>query len=406
MTSANASMTGGRRQPGTLPARKLRPVAAAWALVGVLLAGVVAGVVHAPAAFAEATFNQQMLTLLNQARAANGLAALQLAPSVAGVAENGRYTGCGYDVYGRAADMGVRNYFSHTIPNCNNRQVWDMLTAAGVPWTDAAENIGWSSGGTDLVAAARNLNDQFLGSAGHRANILDAGMTHVGIGSWRTAPGQTWSGSGAPRTDVLVTAVVFVRLPATPTTPASLPSIPAGVNATAGNGTANVTWSPAAANGAAIDTYGAFAFGPNGYTGLYALACGTCTSVTVPGLANGASYYIAVYAHNAVGWGGPGVSTWLVPGTPLAPPWATVAPGPGRAGASWGAANGNGSAVDGYAVLAYDNTGFTGKYVIVCGTCTTGTVTGLTAGKSYFLGVFAHNARGWGAPAVTGWTWA
>jgi hypothetical protein len=173
--------------------------------------------------------------------------------------------------------------------------------------------------------------------------------------------------------------------------------------ATAGNGAANVTCAPAAANGATIDTYGAFAFGPNGYTGVYALACGTCTSVTVPGLTNGTSYYIAVYAHNAVGWGGAGVSSWLVPGTPLAPPRATATPGPGRASASWAVANGNGSPVDAYAVLAYDNTGFTGQYVMVCGTCTAGTVTGLTAGKSYFLGVFAHNARGWGAPAVTGW---
>jgi hypothetical protein len=375
-------------------------VAAAWALVGVLLAGAVAGVAHAPAAFAEATFNQQMLTLVNQARGANGLGPLQLAPAVASVAEDGRYTGCGYDVYGRAKDMGLRNYFSHTIPNCGNRQVWDMLTAAGVPWTNAAENIGWSSGGTDPVALARSLNDQFLASAGHRANILNAAMTHVGIGSWRTAPGQTWSGSGTPRTGVLVTAVVFVRLPATT---ASAPAAPTGVTASAGNGAANVTWAPTAANGAPVDTYGAFAFGPNGYTGLHALGCGTCTSVTLPGLTNGASYYVAVYAHNAVGWGGPGVSTWLVPGTPLPPPRATVTPGPGRASASWGVANGNGSAVDSYAVLAYDGTGFTGQYVMVCGTCTTGTVTGLTAGKSYFLGVFAHNARGWGAPAVTGW---
>ena len=400
MTSANAPTTGGGRRPGSLPARKLRPAAAAWALVGVLVAGALAGVAHAPAAFAEATFNQQLLTLHNQARTANGLAPLQLAPAVATVAEDGRYTGCGYDVWGRARDMGVRNYFSHTILNCGGRQVWEMLTAARVPWTGAAENIGWSAGATDPVTVARSLHDQFMNSPGHRANILDPAMTHVGVGSWRTAAGQAWSGSGAARTDVLVTAVVFARLPATT---ATAPSAPAAVTATAGNGAANVAWAPAAANGATIDSYGAFAFGPNGYTGLHALVCGTCKSVTLPGLTNGTSYYIAVYAHNAAGWSGPGVSTWLVPGTPVAPTRATVSPGPGRATASWGAANANGSAVDGYAVLAYDDTGFTGQYVMACGTCTTGTVTGLTAGKSYFLGVFAHNARGWGAPAVTGW---
>jgi len=401
MTSATASRTDGSRRPAPLPPRRRRPAATAWALVGALLAGALATVAHAPAAHAEATFNQHMLTLVNQERAANGLGPLQLAPGVASVAEDGRYTGCGYDIYGRATDMGLRNYFSHTILNCGNRQVWDMLTAAGMPWTGAAENIGWSSGTTDPVAAARKLNDQFMASPGHRTNILDAAMTHVGVGSWRTPPGQTWSGSGTPRTDVFVTAVVFARLPATP---ATVPSAPATVVAAPGNAAANVSWAPASANEAKIESYGAFAFGPNGYTGQYALACGTCTSATVPGLANGTLYYIAVYAHNSVGWGGPGVSSWFTAGAPTAPPWARASGGSGRVTASWAPAHGNGSPVDTYAVFAYDGSGYTGRHVVVCGTCTTGTVTGLTAGKSYLLGVFAHNARGWGAPAVTGWS--
>ncbi len=400
MTSADAAKNDDRRRPGPLPTRRLRPAVAAWALVGVLLAAALGAVAHAPAASADATFNQQLLTLMNQARSANGLPALQLSSSVAGVAEDGRYTGCGYDVYGRAADMGRRNYFNHTILNCNNRQVWDMLTAANVGWTDAAENIGWASGVSDVLSTARTLQDQFMGSPGHRANILDSDMTHVGIGSWRTAPGQTWSGGGAVKSDVLVTAVVFVRLPQAS---AAAPSAPPTVVAGPGNGSANVVWAPATANGAAIDTYGAFAFGPNGYTGIYALACGTCTSVTVPGLANGGSYYIAVYAHNAVGWSAPGVSGWLIVGTPEAPPSATATGGSGRARATWTRANANGSAIDMYAVLAYDSTGFTGQHVFVCGTCTTGTITGLTPGKSYFIGVFPHNVRGWGGPAVTGW---
>ncbi len=400
MASANAYRNDGGSRPGPLPTRRPRPAMAAWALVGVLLAGAIGAVAHAPAAFAEATFNQQLLTLMNQARATTGLPALQLSSSVASVAEDGRYTGCGYDVYGRAADMGRRNYFSHTILNCNNRQVWDMLNAAGVGWTDAAENIGWASGVSDVLSTARTLQDQFMGSAGHRANILDPDMTHVGIGSWRTAPGQTWSGGGTSKTDVLITAVVFVRLPQTT---AVAPSAPPTVVAGPGNGSANVVWTPANANGATIDSYGAFAFGPNGYTGMYALACGTCASVTVPGLANGSPYYVAVYAHNAVGWSAPTVSGWLFPGTPVAPSWATATAGSGRATATWVAANANGTAIDAYAALAYDSAGFTGQYVFVCGTCTTGTVTGLTPGKSYFIGVFPHNAWGWGGPAVTGW---
>lgn len=41
------------------------------------------------------------------------------------------YLGCGYPVAGRATDMGVRNYFSHTILSCNNYGASNMLQAAG-----------------------------------------------------------------------------------------------------------------------------------------------------------------------------------------------------------------------------------------------------------------------------------
>ena len=54
------------------------------------------------------------------------------------------------------------------------------------------------NGTTDPVVAAENQHSQLMASPIHRGNILNANYTRVGIGSWRTAPGQTWSGAGFP----------------------------------------------------------------------------------------------------------------------------------------------------------------------------------------------------------------
>jgi len=58
----------------------------------------------------------------------------------------------------------------------------------------AGENLAWMNGTTDPLIAASNLHGQLMASSGHRANILNPNFTKIGIGSWRTAPGATWSG--------------------------------------------------------------------------------------------------------------------------------------------------------------------------------------------------------------------
>ena len=60
--------------------------------------------------------------------------------------------------------------------------------------------------------------------------------------------------------------------------------------------------------------YGLFAFDANGYTGVYATACATCASGALAGLVNGKTYTVAVYAHNARGWGAPTLSGTVTPG--------------------------------------------------------------------------------------------
>jgi uncharacterized protein YkwD len=165
---------------------------------------------------ADVQFNQHMLGLVNRDRLANGLKALVADATMGATAEDALYDGCGFPVYGRAKDMGVRNYFSHTILGCPTKSVFHILTSTGLVYSGGAENIAWMSGTTDPVIAAENLHGQLMGSSGHRTNILNPNHTKIGIGSWRSSPGQTWSGGGYALTNVFIVAEIFAGGPVDP----------------------------------------------------------------------------------------------------------------------------------------------------------------------------------------------
>jgi hypothetical protein len=250
------------------------------------------------------------------------------------------------------------------------------------------------------------MND-FMASPEHKANILNPAFNTVGIGSWHTAAGQTWSGGGSALGNVYVGVQVFGHMTTTATTPPSgplpLPAVPTNVKATGGDGTIAVTWSPSSGGGA-VDTYGAFAWDAAGYTNHYVTACATCTTGTITGLTNGHPYFVTVYGHNASGWGDPAYSTWVtVAAVPGPPTGLAVAPANAAMSATWAAPTNPGTAIDGYGMFAFDTNGYTNQYAWVCATCTTATVTGLVNGRSYYAVVFPHNANGWGTPTTSGW---
>src|SRR5947209_587978 len=204
---------------------------------------------------------------------------------MAGIAEDAPYGGCGFPVAGRAADMGQRNYFSHTILNCGGRQVFDVLAANNLSYSAAAENIGFESGVMDPAAAAQVLESQFMASPPHRANILNPNLTHVGVGSWRTASGQSWSGAGLAYPNVYVTAVIAHNSAgwsgpgysgwATPGTPWAPPGVQVTV---VGSGQATVSWGATNPGALAIDVVVALIYDDAGYTGRYVVACPICSS--------------------------------------------------------------------------------------------------------------------------------
>lgn len=169
--------------------------------------------------------------------------------------------------------------------------------------------------------------------------------------------------------------------------PATAPSAPTNAKATAGNRLANVTWSPSASNGGAgIDSYYVNAFdATNNAFVAQVHVCGTCTSASVGGLANGHPYYFGVYAHNAVGFSAPDVTSTITPDVvPGVPQGAIATPGSGIASIVWAPPVPNGgTAVTQYAVLAYyTNNTYSGHDVVVCATCYTATVSGSPTGPS------------------------
>jgi uncharacterized protein YkwD len=73
-----------------------------------------------------------------------------------------------------STDMVRRGFFAHESPD--GSQVWDRAVAAGYAYRKVAENI---------AAGQRTANEVvqgWMGSPGHRANILDGDLTQIGVG--------------------------------------------------------------------------------------------------------------------------------------------------------------------------------------------------------------------------------
>ena len=184
-------------------------------------------------------------------------------------------------------------------------------------------------------------------------------------------------------------------------TVAAVPGAPTEVRAIPGNASVSSTWRVPTNPGTAIDGHALFIYDANGFTGKYAWVCATCTTATVPGLVNGQSYYGVVYAHNANGWGAPAVTDSVIAGTPGPVGKVAVTRGNGSIGVSWTPASSSATAIDYYAYFVYDANGYTGIYRTACATCTTGSVTGLTNGRTYTVLIYAHNSIGFGSHTVS-----
>ncbi len=110
---------------------------------------------------------QQMVNLVNKARAQNNVRSLKVDMELTNVARI------------KSQDMIDNNYFSHYSPTYGSP--FDMMNDFGIEYVRAGENIAGNQ-------SVENAHNALMNSPGHRKNILDPNFTHIGIGIKRGGP--------------------------------------------------------------------------------------------------------------------------------------------------------------------------------------------------------------------------
>lgn len=117
------------------------------------------------------SFEEQVVALVNEQRAAYGLAPLVLSEELSNVAR------------AKSQDMHDNHYFSHTSPTYGSP--FQMMTSFGISYRSAGENIAMGYSTPEVVM------NKWMNSEGHRANILNASYTQIGVGY--VADGNYWT---------------------------------------------------------------------------------------------------------------------------------------------------------------------------------------------------------------------
>lgn len=116
-------------------------------------------------------FEQEVIRLVNEIRVRNGLKALSYDWELSRVARI------------KSQDMKDNRYFAHNSPIYGTP--FQMIKNFGISYRSAGENI---AKGYPTPQAVVN---GWMNSSGHRANILNASFTHIGVGY--VAGGHYWT---------------------------------------------------------------------------------------------------------------------------------------------------------------------------------------------------------------------
>lgn len=117
------------------------------------------------------SYESQVVELVNEIRAQNGLDPLTHNWQLSRVA---RY---------KSQDMADNNYFSHTSPTYGSP--FQMMKQFGITYRSAGENIAQG------YTSAQAVVNAWMNSPGHRANILNASYTQIGVGY--VSDGNHWT---------------------------------------------------------------------------------------------------------------------------------------------------------------------------------------------------------------------
>jgi uncharacterized protein YkwD/chitodextrinase len=316
-------------------------------------------------------FADEVVSLVNQHRAALGLVQLKVSPTLTAAA------------VWKARHMAYYGYMQHDDPAPPVARLWyQRVQACGYAGGGMGENIAYG------YATPQDVMNGWLNSPGHKANIEEPSYRAIGVGAagsrvyWAQDFGTTVdSGTVTPPSDTIV------------------PSAPGLLTGTAASTSqVTLTW------GAASDNVGVTGY--RVYRGGAQVGTTSGTSYSDTGLAPGTAYSYTVRAYDAAGNLGPASNTATVT-TQSAPTGDGIAPGaPGtlsgtavsssQVNLTWGAAS--------------DNVGVTG-YRVYRGGAQVGTTsgtsysdTGLAPGTAYSYTVRAYDAAGNLGPASNGVT--
>jgi uncharacterized YkwD family protein len=112
-------------------------------------------------------FEEQVVKLVNQERAKQGLKPLTHRADLKNVAQK------------KAEDLINSNYFSHTSPNYGSP--FDMMKTFGISYSTAGENIAKGQ------KSPQEVMNAWMNSSGHRANILKPEYDTIGVGFYHGA---------------------------------------------------------------------------------------------------------------------------------------------------------------------------------------------------------------------------
>ena len=260
----------------------------------------------------------------------------------------------------------------------------NLVTPLGVPGAPVIGSAmaGNGSATVSFTAPANNGGSIITGymvdcGGGHTATGLSSPITVSGLTNG-TAYSCTVTATNGMGTGAASAASNVV-------TPLGVPDAPLIGSATAGNGSATVSFTAPAGNGSIITGYTVDCGGGHTATGL-------SSPITVSGLTNGTAYSCTVTATNGVGTGAASAASNIVTplGVPDAPAAVTAIAGNGSATVSFTAPAGNGSAITRYVVTSNPGN------LTASGTASPITINGLTNGTAYTFTVSATYAAGAG----------
>lgn len=106
----------------------------------------------------------ELASLTNAERRQAGLPALAVSPSLMRAAQL------------HANQMAAMGQMAHSLPGARYPEPQDRLAAVGYRWQAYAENVAYGQGNPTSAISS------WMGSSGHRANILNPGLTEIGTG--------------------------------------------------------------------------------------------------------------------------------------------------------------------------------------------------------------------------------